>query len=341
MTIKGLPTSHAQARSEQAATWRVRIEADESVARSPAFLAWLEDPDNLEAYGRACAAWGAVEDHLAASELIAVRRDALAYLRRQSLLRLVPRAHRLYAVAAVVAVCLLAGVGLWQYLLLPAEYRTGVGQRLVVTLEDGSRISLDSDTAVQVRFEKNARRLVLEQGRARFDVAHDIARPFTVTAGKETVVAVGTSFDVERLGEKVLVTLIEGHVVVKSAATGSVSDIDQPNTRRPKPLALNSGQQLVVADNAKPVIKPADLPVVTAWESGRLILNNEPLGEAVERVNRYTDKPLLVDPAIAQLRVSGVFNAGDVATFVDAITTLFPVQASVNDANQTVLQKRS
>jgi transmembrane sensor len=270
-----------------------------------------------------------------------VRRDALAYLRRESLLHLLPRPRRLTAIAAGLVLCVLAGAGLWQYMQFPTEYHTGVGQRLVVSLDDGSRISLDSDTAVSVRYTKNARRLILEQGRARFDVAHDIMRPFTVTAGKETVVAVGTSFDVERLGEKILVTLIEGRVVVKSAAPSGDSNVVRTSARTPKALTLHSGQLLVASGDAKPSIRPADLPVATAWETGRLILNNEPLGEAVERVNRYTDKPLLVDPTIAQLRVSGVFNAGDIATFVDAVTTLFPVQASVNDANQTVLQKRS
>ena len=328
-------------RYEEAATWRVQIEADEAVAKSTAFLTWLGDPENLEAYSKACAAWGAVDDHIAASEFIAVRRDALGFLRRESLRRLLPRPRRLTAIAAGLIFCLLAGAGLWRYIQLPTEYHTGIGQRLVVALEDGSRISLDSDTAVSVRYSRNARRLVLEQGRARFDVAHDIRRPFTVTAGEETVVAVGTSFDVERLGQKVLVTLIEGRVVVRSAAASPGPSMARAEAQIPKPLALHSGQVLVAVADAKPSIKPADLPVATAWEAGRLILNNEPLGEAVERVNRYTDKPLLVDPAIAQLRVSGVFNAGDVATFVDAVTTLFPVQANVNDANQTVLQKRS
>jgi len=324
---------------EEAAAWRIRIEADGRVAEAPEFLAWFAEPVNREIYARVCATWDTLEDHLAAPQLIAVRRDALERARRASLYRFVLTRRRMTAIAAGLLLTFGVGVGAWQYLAAPSEYVTGIGERREVTLADGSRISLDSDTAVRVCYTRAARQLVLERGRARFDVAHNIARPFTVTAGDETVVAVGTSFDVERLGQKVLVTLIEGRVVVK-AASGAVTQETASVVSR-KPVALTAGQELVASVDTKPKIMPASLPVATAWETGRLILNNEPLGEAVERINRYTDKPLLVDPSVANLRVSGVFNAGDVASFVDAVTSYFPVQASVNDGNQTVLQKRS
>jgi len=322
---------------EEAGAWRIRIEADERVADSSEFLAWFAEPANRDAYARACATWDAFEDHLAAPQLIAVRRDALERARQASMFRFVPTRRRIAAAAAGLLLAVGAGIGVWHTLAAPSEYATGLGERRVVTLSDGSRLSLDSDTAVRVHYTKAVRQLVLERGRARFDVAHNIARPFTVTAGDETVVAVGTSFDVERLGQKVLVTLIEGRVVVKTASTAQ----DTPAEVLRKPVALAAGQELVANADTKPSIMPASLPVATAWETGRLVLNNETLGEAVERINRYTDKPLLVDPSVANVRISGVFNAGDVASFVDAVTSYFPVQASVNDSNQTVLQKRS
>lgn len=328
------------AQMEEAAAWRIRIEADGRIAEQPDFVAWFAEPSNRDAYARACATWDTFEDHLAAPQLIAIRRDALDRARRASLYRFVLTRRQIGAIAAGLLLALGVGFGAWEYIAAPSEYVTGIGERREVTLADGSRISLDSDTAVRVRYTKAARMLVLERGRARFDVAHNIMRPFTVTAGSETVVAVGTSFDVERLGQKVLVTLIEGRVVVKST-TGTIADPRASTTPRAKPETLVAGQELVASADTKPRITPASLPVATAWETGRLILNNEPLGEAVERINRYTDKPLLVDPSIANLRVSGVFNAGDVAAFVDAVTSYFPVQASVNDGNQTVLQKRS
>lgn len=323
---------------EQASAWRLRIEADAAVSESESFQAWFADPANRQAYARACATWDTFEDHLAAPQLLAIRRDALARARRASFQQFLPGRRRLAAIAAVFLLACAGGIGAWRYAQLPAEYQTGIGERRVVMLEDGSRVSLDSNSSVSVRYTKSARLLVLERGRARFDVAHNVNRPFSVNAGSETVVAVGTTFDVEKLGPKVLVTLIEGRVVVKST-NGEVPQ--SLSTAAPKPVTMTAGQQLVASVAARPVISPASLPVATAWETGRLILNDEPLGEAVERINRYTDKPLAVDPAVANLRISGVFNAGDVNAFVDAITSYFPVQASTSASNQIVLQKRS
>jgi transmembrane sensor len=324
---------------DEASLWRIRIEADLRVAESCDFLAWIAAPGNKEAYARVSATWDAFEDHLASPHLIAVRRDALERVRRASLSRFVRVRPWREAVAAGILLTIGLTLGTWHFLASPAEYMTGTGERRVVVLNDGSRLSLDSDTAVQARYTNTARELVLERGRARFDVAHDIRKPFTVTAGGETVVAVGTSFEVEKLEHKVLVTLLEGRIVVKPATDGSGPRIvDQA---RREPVALKAGEELIASIYVKPKIVAANLPVATAWEAGRLILNDEPLGEAVERINRYTDKPLLVDPAVAHVRVSGVFNAGDTAAFVDAITNYFPIQASANDQDQTVLQKRS
>jgi transmembrane sensor len=58
-------------------------------------------------------------------------------------------------------------------------------------------------------------------------------------------------------------------------------------------------------------------------------------------VNRYTGRPVIVDPAIASIRISGVFNAGDIGSFVSAVTSYFPVQASTTGNNSILLQPRS
>jgi transmembrane sensor len=337
VTASGPCNKEIELHLEAAATWRVRIQEDDAIAQSPEFIAWLADGANLEAYARTSSAWQVFEDHSAAPEIIAIRRDALHRARAASRWRFVRRRRFFEMIAATLVFGLLAGLGTWQIWFAPLQYSTGIGERRAVALKDGSRISLDSNTAVRVDYGRSVRRLVLERGRARFDVAHDVSRPFTVTVGDETVVAVGTSFSVERLNGKVLVTLIQGRVVVQSASRPS----QQLAARQSNPTALIAGQELVVKADARPEIRTADLPIASAWESGRLVFNNEPLGEAVERVNRYTDRPLSVDPSVANLRISGVFDAGDVGAFIDAVTSYFPVSASTSTDNHIVLQKHS
>jgi len=333
-------------KAEAAARWRLKIEADDAVAQSEDFLAWFAEPLNQDAYERTSAAWGVFEDYLAAPELVRIRRDALdrahiAPAQRHRFLR-----RPLVVAAAAMVVSTLIAAAIWQLTTAPDIYRTSIGERRVVSLEDGSHISLDSASRVEVRYTKSERELSLIQGRARFDVAHDIARPFTVAAGDETVIAVGTAFDVERLGKKTLVTLIEGTVIVKTATAlelmgkpmmDTVASVAKPKI---KPITLLAGQELVAAHNVVPAIKPINLQVATAWETGRLVLNNEPLCEAVERVNRYTENPLEVDPSVASVRISGVFNAGDIAAFVDAVTSYFPVQATISSDKRVLLQKK-
>ncbi|MDE2184550.1 MAG: FecR domain-containing protein [Alphaproteobacteria bacterium] len=327
-----------QERLEVAALWWQRLQKDPSIEMSDDFLLWIAEPVNCRAFKAVESTMSALSDFGATPNILDMRRTALTRLRNAGVKRWMPRVL-LARVAAVILVVAVGGGVVWYVRSqAPDSYTTEVGERRVVALVDGSRISLDSDSEVNVRYTDAARAVVLNRGRARFDVAHDVKRPFTVTAGTKTVVAVGTSFDVERLGSTVLVTLIQGHVLIKDAA----APLPTPTQPRPKrTLSMVAGQQLVAAVDGKPVISRTDLSDATAWESGHLVFRGETLAEAVERVNRYTDHPIMVDPSAASIRISGVFNAGDIGSFVSAITGYFPVEATT-DANETItLQKRS
>lgn len=322
-----------QLRLDRAAEWRVRLKSDPASELSPEFLEWISEPRNYRVFRAVDEGWSAVEDLGASPELLDMRRSALTRARRSDAKRWPPR-RTLFHVAAVLSLVALLGLGVvYVYLQEPATYRTQVGERRVISLPDGSRISLDSDTEAKVRYTMIARSVELDHGRARFDVAHDVSRPFMVTAGDETVVAIGTSFNVEKIGSKVLVTLIQGHVVIKSAAT-------MPEHAQSKPqVSLDAGQELVASLNMRPQIRVANLAAATAWEEGQLIFRDVTLEDAVARENRYTDRPVIVDPSAATVRISGVFNAGDVTSFVSAVTSYFPVEATRSTAGHVLLRK--
>jgi transmembrane sensor len=115
-----------------------------------------------------------------------------------------------------------------------------------------------------------------------------------------------------------------------------------PPSEKARPaVSLKAGQELVATADVRPIVKPANLDVANAWEGGRLVFNGDTLGEAVARVNRYTAQPIQVDPAIASIRIIGAFNAGDVSSFVSAVTSYFPVQATTTADNAILLQSRS
>ena len=324
-----------QQRLEEAAGWRLRLARDPSLGGSTEYLDWCSDPLNSrarEAVGKGLSAVGSLDT---VPEMLELRRQALARMRRASARRWNPRTIKIGAAAAVLVASVIGATALylcrWDLITYfnTQIYQTDIGERRVVALPDGSRISMDSDTRIGVMYLKKERSITLERGRSRFDVAHDSTRPFTVNAGPQTVEAIGTSFDVERLQSTVLVTLIQGQVIIKNVAMTAAEAI-----------SLKAGEELVVAGNVRPAIVAADPQVARAWESGRLLFRDEPLGDAVARVNRYTAHPIMIDPSIASIRFSGVFNAGDIGSFVSAVTSYFPVEASTTETNSILLKPR-
>jgi len=331
MTRSTARDEQAMRRLAEAAAWRVRL-AEDDLETSEAFEAWMADPANEAAWDQVQAPWREVGEKATSPQLMALRAGALGRARRQGSRVATPWFSRQIAAGLAAFVVLGAGVGGSYWLATqPQVYRTTLGERRVIPLADGSKVSLDSGSEIRIRYTKEARKLVLVSGQARFDVAHDVQRPFSVTARNQTVVATGTAFNVDLLGPKVLVTLIEGHVVVLPARPTA-------HPKRAPVVELKAGQELISAPATPPQVVQASLDRTTAWESGQLAFKDEPLASVAERVSRYAAEPIVVAPDAAGLRVSGVFKAGDVDTFVDVVTHYLPVRAANGENGRIVLQ---
>lgn len=326
---------------EEAAAWRLRLFGDEepAVGDAEAFERWLSaSPRHQQAFDRTGDAWDLFEPHASTAEVIRARRDALEYARRAQRNRWSDGLTRRggFRIAASLAAAAVLGAVTWPIIDGVDVYRTRLGERREVTLADGSRIALDSDSRVRVHYTERARDLTLEKGQARFDVAHNPARPFSVTAGERRVVATGTAFNIELLGKRVNVTLIEGSVVVATLARPQPLATPKPAKATP----LKAGEQLVAtAGSPRDFVAPAKLDDATAWQHGKIVLDNLPLAEAAMRVNRYADRKVVVaDAGAAAMSVSGVFQAGDPETFARAMAQYLDLQADFGD-RQIVLSR--
>ena len=295
------------------------------------------DPAYADAYRLVQESWGALDAQAESLEVMRYREEAIAYARRSNARRWL-KAYTYArsgwrAAAAVIGVSLLLGVA-WQlspYGYSPGEYHTGIGEQRVVNLEDHSRIVLDAATRLRVRFTPDARIVELQDGQAQFSVAKDPTRPFKVRAGGRTIVAVGTEFTVEYVDSQVHVAMMEGKVAVvptgvpwtASAATGGGEGI-----------SLIAGEELRVSrDGRSTVTAKADLGAATAWREGKVVMRDESLGEAVERMNRYSRLKIKIDgAALAEKHMSGVFEAGDTPGFVSAIQRYLSVEADYEDS---------
>jgi transmembrane sensor len=192
---------------------------------------------------------------------------------------------------------------------------------------------------VKVRYSAHARELTLTSGQARFDVAHDLERPFSVAADGHKVIATGTSFNVDLFGPSLLVTLIEGHVVVSSSAPmfSQPANIDSQIDR----IVLDAGEQVVFSPRAPPSVAHVNLGQATAWENGEVVFENDPLPIVVARINRYARHGVVIaDTQTSELRISGVFHTGDIDGFVSTIAAYLPVRADKSADGTTRLTHR-
>jgi transmembrane sensor len=304
-------------------------------------------PEFADAFGRVQDSWDAVGRYATSPELMALREQAIARARQASARRWsLPgaRSRRFSAWATAAAVLVVCGVA-WQlspYGYEPNTYKTGLGEQKVVELPDHSHIALDAQTRLRVRFTPDARIVELLDGQAQFSVAKDPARPFKVQAGAKTIVAVGTVFDVEYVDQQVQVAMVEGRVVVLSQDPVSSAKVPaaDPRASNRLPIGLSAGEALQVrADGAAMVLPKADIEAATAWRQGKVIFRDRELAEAVHRLNRYSRTQVVIDdPALAQMRVSGVFESGDAQAFAEAMQAYLPV--IVDNMNSSVIHLR-
>jgi transmembrane sensor len=352
---QGIGVADPPAPLTEAADWFLRLRSEDANADDlSSFQRWLENsPDNPPAYRRISASWAAVGEHASAPEVIMGRRNALDSARRaaqshwkwprtkffrQKYRNLTASSLRertggqgvRLSTSAIVGAAFLVSAALW-FQTRADLYSTGVGERRTLTLADGSVVTLDARTRIHVKYRKKERLISLDQGQARFDVAKDSSRPFRVKAGNETVVALGTQFNVEILGQNVVLTMIEGQVAVTVAEATSLFALgngERPAERGSGAVELTGGEALRVQPDGKAIrVGKVNVERVTAWQSGKIFFDNAPLSSAAERFNRYSREQIQVDPSVAAVNISGAFNAGDSAAFIEAVTSYFPVNA--------------
>jgi transmembrane sensor len=259
-----MPTCHPlSVLSDDALDWQVLLHSGNATAADRArYQRWCRlSPAHAEAATEAEALW----------------RD-LGHTPTAQTTPLTPRRwRRLSALAASLMLCM-AGYGAWQQLpAWRADYHTSVGQRQSLTLADGSRVTLNSASALSVVYSDHERKVVLEAGEALFETVAD-PRPFVVQASGAAVTGNAAVFSVRRVSGGDQVLLAEGQAQV-------------------------DGQALQPA---------ADARTRTAWQRGKLIFNGKPLGQVLAELERYQHGRIVIpDSQLAALEVSGVFDLDD------------------------------
>lgn len=236
-----------------------------------------------------------------------------------------------WAVGLGVAGALMGAV--WKIPPWPAEerYVTGVGEQQLVVLDDGTRLSLNTDTEVRVDLGRSRRTVHVARGEALFEVAKDPSRPFVVRASGSDVVALGTVFSVRVASGRLDVALLEGQVSVRSAEVAQSQRPAEAALAPAQPVLMRPGDRLRILAGSGAAQRAAQAQLdrppmeqVMAWKRSEAVFDDMSLAEAVREMNRYSRTPIqLADqPDLRALRVSGVFRTGDNAAFARAVASL-------------------
>ena len=277
--------------SEQASEWVVYL-SDDHVCdeQRAAFAAWLEqDPRHRKAYEEVNRLW-------------------------QSVAPKQPSPFRHVKVLLSVLL-LLGGVYLLPLAEWAADERTRVGEIREIALTDGSILTLDSSSAVDIAFNASERRVILRSGRLMAEVAlAQVAgeRPFIVENRDGLTRALGTIFSVEQTEHDSVVNVIESQVAVASH--------DNPNHS----VTLQTGES--VHFNHKHISQPEVIqPFATSWLQSRLVYQDEPLSQVIDDLSRYHKGFLRVSKDTAQLRFTGVLPVDDQEAALRILENALPV----------------
>lgn len=320
----------------EAGVWIVRLH-DESRDRAleQGFRQWLDaKPVNARAFEAVTTTWELSEN---LRRVVPIPQKGSSRSGHEGRAR--ATGFRLLAAAASIVIAALAVV----LYLQRGRFVTDVGEQRIVTLEDGTRIYLNTSTAIVQSYDSRARRIYLKRGEAYFDVAKDSARrPFVVQAGPQQVRALGTAFVIRQDARALAVTLVDGKISVSDKSEGTL------DSREEHALILSPGQRITFYNRqasalaeagagSESTIDTPSLDKVTAWRRGQVVLENTPLVDAIAEMNRYSTTRIRCEGGgksgkdCPDLAINGLFQAGDSDKFANVLSIAYGLDATRRD----------
>ena len=213
-----------------------------------------------------------------------------------------------------------------------ATYQTKRGELRDIVLEDGSSVTLNTDTQIETLFSNRSRSVSLIKGEALFNVSHDAERPFIVDVNAFRARAIGTSFNVQRLAGSMPQLLVKEGVVEVSPG------------RAAAPLRASVNMKITVTprgDVHSTTLSPSDLERELIWREGKIAFEDTPLFNAIQSFQRYGDTEISVrNPELLHLTITGVFSSDDPMGFAKVVSEAFDLQAIPEGRGITLARKK-
>lgn len=390
--------TNTQKIKEEAAQWLLKLDEESSLSEKDAeqFKQWIATSEvHRETVIRMAKTWSDMDvlaEVMAPQE--ASRRSKTAILRAWLLTPVIAVVYLLEQLLkksawllssgfknsrafAVVVVLSLVFAVVWQTnspVVKPANiYATVVGERANYLLDDGTTLWINSNSRVAVEYSEKFRRIRLLQGEAYFDVKKDPARPFEVFAGSRLIRAIGTSFSVYRLEDRIEVLVSEGKVelaivdetlvitpddhIANSDNSDDLEKHSQPTnsskavTVTQKIGELEAGQRMsipavndVALQDENHNVVQLDVGEVSrklSWLDGKLVFAGESLEEVVKEISRHTSIRIDVpDPVLRKMRIGGHFRTGETDALFHVLESGFGIQVKKLNENHVELKAK-
>jgi transmembrane sensor len=192
---------------------------------------------------------------------------------------------------------------------LQSDYVTGTAETRIVTLQDGSTVTMAPETSLAIDFTTKERRIDLLSGSAYFSVEKNSDRPFRVFSGDLVTTVTGTQFAV-RLNDY-------GHTVAVSE--GSVR-IDYHSATQTVSETLIAGQSASIDRLGAVALRVISPSQVAAWREDRLVVQDEPLGAVLDQLQDYLPGAvILANPGLADRPITGYYSLTDPENAVRAV----------------------
>ncbi len=329
---------------EEASLWLTRLDRELTATEREELTDWLAgSPAHGQALIQMAESWDELDILSELSEVFPLDMQSRGY-RWQRPSRLVAGLAAAASIAAVVWLTMLVAPSSFEDVaatdtrVAGRAYETAVGETSTARLPDGSVVTLNTNSLIEVVYTPTERTIFLLRGEGLFEVTPNSSRPFVVGAGDQVIRAVGTAFNIELSSAKAVeVTVTEGTVMVGTMLQPGTNSIRVDPERALTTLV--AGESTVVDENTRMTVQSVsdqELGSRLAWQRGMLVFQGEPLEAVMAEFERYTTAQFEIAEEIRDVPVGAYYPAGDVELLLIGLNKTFAIK-SVRTGNNKIL----
>lgn len=311
----------------QASYWYSQKKEGLSKLQNEAFLKWFEKSEHKQAYTKLEKLEDIFINTFDDEDINELENEVLEEIKNSKK----SKSLKYIGIAASFIIVLFIGLFQSYNYFVPSFEHTLISQVKPINnykLPDGSDISIDAKSKLNIQIYKNQRHVNLLEGQALFDIAKDKNRPFIIDTKQTQIEVLGTKFEINTNKNQIDIKVIEGKV--------KVSYIN-PLSNNTKVLSLlTKGEQLSLNKYGKVLnFSKTSIENIALWQKNKINFDNHSIKNAVEEFSKYIEKEIIINNKdIALLPITGTFYLDKSQKFFEAITLIYPI--SIKTKNNTI-----